>query len=292
MSQSIASLLRQQQIARKLKGQPSIRRAKHPPRQPSSKALERQYASKLLELVERQKKLILQRITPEKLKQWEREFGLVKDAMHLDAPGDLIKQEIEGLGFALGRELTEEEIQSIADQQGLSVSEFNRLAINSQVKSVVGIDVFVAEPFLRDLVDNFAIENVGRIKKLLGTNLEGLEDDIIRNFRAGRRAEFVAAEMLERFEGDANRARLVARDQTNKLNGQLTRARQENLGIERYIWRTSLDERVRPSHIAKEGKIFRWDDPPSDTGHPGQDIQCRCTAEPHFDDILEGLDIP
>lgn len=46
-----------------------------------------------------------------------------------------------------------------------------------------------------------------------------------------------------------------------------------------YIWRTRLDDKVRPSHAANDGKVFSWDSPPS-TGHPGDDYNCRCWADP------------
>ena len=48
-----------------------------------------------------------------------------------------------------------------------------------------------------------------------------------------------------------------------------------------YIWRTSGDEKVRSSHAANNGKIFAWDNPP-ETGHPGEDYNCRCWAEPYY----------
>jgi len=46
-----------------------------------------------------------------------------------------------------------------------------------------------------------------------------------------------------------------------------------------YIWRDSSDERVRTAHKENDGKIFSWTNPPA-TGHPTQDYQCRCDAEP------------
>ena len=47
-----------------------------------------------------------------------------------------------------------------------------------------------------------------------------------------------------------------------------------------YVWRTVGDDKVRSSHAANDGKIFKWDNPP-ETGHPGEDHGCRCTAEPY-----------
>ena len=74
--------------------------------------------------------------------------------------------------------------------------------------------------------------------------------------------------------------RRITRDQTNKAIGQFNHIRQVDSGIDRYMWQTSMDERVRPTHVDNEGKEFSWDAPPPLTGHPGEDIQCRCIALP------------
>ncbi len=47
-----------------------------------------------------------------------------------------------------------------------------------------------------------------------------------------------------------------------------------------YIWRTEKDDRVRGKHAEREGKIFNWHIPP-EGGHPGEDYNCRCWAEPY-----------
>jgi len=48
-----------------------------------------------------------------------------------------------------------------------------------------------------------------------------------------------------------------------------------------YIWRTRGDNKVRASHAANNGRVFSWDNPPP-VGHPGEDYNCRCTAEPYL----------
>lgn len=55
-----------------------------------------------------------------------------------------------------------------------------------------------------------------------------------------------------------------------------------------YIWRTQGDGKVRTSHAANEGKIFAWDNPP-ETGHPGEDYNCRCTAESYTPEVNESV---
>ena len=98
-------------------------------------------------------------------------------------------------------------------------------------------------------------------------------------------AEEIAGELEDSYGVSARRAALIARDQIGKLNGEIARERQTELGIRRYKWRSSSDERVRPEHADRDGQIFEWSDPPPD-GHPGQPVQCRCWAEPLIDDLL------
>ena len=52
-------------------------------------------------------------------------------------------------------------------------------------------------------------------------------------------------------------------------------------GIEKYTWRTSQDELVRPRHARLEGNVYRYGEPTGaeDGLPPGQPIQCRCVAQ-------------
>ncbi len=154
-------------------------------------------------------------------------------------------------------------------------------------KAVIGIDVTQSEPWLKDFVDLFVESNVGLIKSISTTYFGQVRDIVESAAITGRRPESLAADIEERFGVSESKARLIARDQTGKLNGQLTSARQQRLGIRSFVWRTSGDERVRESHEAKEGLTYEWQDPPADTGMPGEDYQCRCTAEPNLEDVAE-----
>ena len=89
----------------------------------------------------------------------------------------------------------------------------------------------------------------------------------------------IAKDVLKQSYGfTGNSLRRIVRDQNNKLIGALTEVRQTQLGIEEYIWSSSLDARVRPTHRNNHGRRFRWDTPPPTTGNPGTAILCRCTA--------------
>lgn len=72
---------------------------------------------------------------------------------------------------------------------------------------------------------------------------------------------------------------LIARDQTSKLNAELNRVRHEQAGITHYRWVTAGDERVRHEHSSRSQRVYSWGHVHFD-GHPGEPINCRCTARP------------
>ena len=89
--------------------------------------------------------------------------------------------------------------------------------------------------------------------------------------------------LRSRYQKSGYPLRRITRDQTSKLIGDLNRIRQTNVGVRRYVWSTAGDERVRRTHQLNDAKRFTWNNPPPRTGHPGQDIQCRCVALPIFE---------
>ena len=72
----------------------------------------------------------------------------------------------------------------------------------------------------------------------------------------------------------------LAQDQTAKAFAVQNELYQRMAGIAEYRWSTSRDDRVRPTHQAHEGQVYRWNSAPPDTGHPGNEILCRCVAIP------------
>jgi SPP1 gp7 family putative phage head morphogenesis protein len=99
----------------------------------------------------------------------------------------------------------------------------------------------------------------------------------------------MAEEIGRRFEVSESRAALIARDQVGKFYGALNAARQQDVGITHFLWRTANDERVRPEHIELNGERFAWSKPPAE-GMPGQPINCRCYADPDVGALLDSLD--
>lgn len=189
-------------------------------------------------------------------------------------------------------------------ENGISRTRWYQMA-----KHVMGVDLIQAEPWIDAEARAFIQNNVTLIKKLSDDTAREIEGIVMNGFRSGKRIETMKKEILGtplepgKFSKVEHRARLIARDQTSKLWGDLTRLRQQDVGVEMYIWRTAKDERVRPTHAALEGKYCRWDDATvyADTLqeamagnwkkrkssmillHPGEDFQCRCYAEAVFE---------
>lgn len=189
---------------------------------------------------------------------------------------------------------------NLVDKWRMSLDKENRWALNNILKKALTIDTSIIydDPIVKEGLKVAGIEASNLIKSIpaqyLGQVAQAVNDNFIgKELPEGRN-------LLQQIQHIGNvskkRARLIARDQTSKMTGTLNQIRQQAIGIEEYIWRTSKDQRVvgNPSgiypvgnkkhedHYHREGKRFRWDSPPED-GHPGQAIECRCHAEPIID---------
>jgi len=153
--------------------------------------------------------------------------------------------------------------------------------VTSSVKASIGVDISGAlgrDAGMQSVMRTAALANVDLITSIPTEHLDKIREWVMKTWTEGTRWEDLAEAIEHAEEVSESRAKLIARDQTSKMNAAFNEERQTSLGIEEYEWQTSGDERVRDSHAEKDGQRFRWDDPPADTGHPGEDIQCRCTA--------------
>lgn len=127
-------------------------------------------------------------------------------------------------------------------------------------------------------------ENVRLIKSIDERYFNDVREVISTGLQKGMTADALAKEVRLRFHVTASRAKLIARDQVGKFHAQMDKERHQELGITRFIWSTSLDEKVREDHRELEGKIFTYAQGHPVEGLPGQPIQCRCVAIPIIDE--------
>ncbi len=266
----------------------SKRRVSRWPRARAPKELERSYQRDLLAIVRKMKAITNQVLVSQLPKIVATAVEARPVEVRQDDAGDAMstaRRLMDQIKRMFSQEYTATELARIAMRKGMAVSEFNREALEKGFKRVAGVDVIFAEKYLQGELQLFVAQNVNLIESLSQRTFAEIEERVYSGLSSGTRWENISDQIEERFGVSESRANLIARDQVNKINGQLNQLRQGELGVTKYIWRTSLDERVRDAHERLEGTEHRWDTPPSE-GHPGEAIQCRCTAEPVLDEFL------
>jgi SPP1 gp7 family putative phage head morphogenesis protein len=134
---------------------------------------------------------------------------------------------------------------------------------DSIIKNLVDLQV--------TLIKSIPNEAAQRVNKLA---LEAVED--------GQRASSIVAEIMRSGKVAESRAKTIARTEISRTAAALSQDRAQSIGSTGYIWRTSRDGDVRPSHKAMAGKFVAWNQPPTLdnlTGHAGCLPNCRCWAE-------------
>lgn len=103
----------------------------------------------------------------------------------------------------------------------------------------------------------------------------------IRAREDGTRANELVGEIMRSGQVAQSRARLIARTEVARTAANLTQARAQHVGSKGYVWETSHDGDVRPSHREMAGQYVAWGNPPTLdglTGHAGCLPNCRCWA--------------
>lgn len=256
---------------------------KKPPAWLHPYALEREYGGTLKKLVVELSTMVRGELIPY-LDVAEIGVSILHPDARQDGWSDEISSLFASVRFRMG--VKSEEIEPLIRGIANKASTFNDKQLKKIVGNVLGVDVLKSEPWINDQLDSFVNENVKLIKSIPEKYLDDVEGIVQRGFRGGVSKKDIAKEMRSRLGVTKRRAELIARDQVKNLNKELTRLRQKEIGVKQYVWRTSGDERVRSAHAQHDGKTYSWDNPPENTGNPGDDINCRCYAEPVLESLL------
>jgi uncharacterized protein with gpF-like domain len=215
---------------------------------------------------------------------------------------------------------------------GFSVSNYNIKEFSRQSKKATGVsyrdvlpridtirtDVTYGEAWLGEAVRQWATLNYDYLSKYPVEYIDELNDLVTDAVLNGRSSYAVEDEIRDKAtKWNRSRPELLARDQVGKLYGEMTRARNQEVGVEYYDWWTARDERVRgrpggaypgakPSHWKMEGVTCDWNDgykystdggktwkargADRPKGFTGQPIQCRCTSTARWGDLLSSVD--
>jgi len=149
-------------------------------------------------------------------------------------------------------------------------------------------------PAAQDILDATISEQVALITNIGTQYLSGIETAVLQSVQRGGDLKYLSGELEQRYGIARRRAELIARDQNAKATANMTRARQDEIGITEAIWLHSGGGRhPRKEHVAfSRGKlggpvydinkgaylegVWTW---------PGHEINCRCVSKP----LIPGL---
>jgi len=267
--------------------------------------IERSYLTDLTQLVKKWKKSAIDIVIPQISGLILAADILIIDsvfAANIDDWVDDLNALMEAFkgSISINEQVAVSELMFTAEQ----MNTFNAKQWAKVTKGVLGVPLLQAEPWLQPILKGFTKENLDLIQALENQTFKDVSTVVNRGIKEGKSYVTIKNELLGTklekgvFNKVETRAQLIARDQIGKLNGQLTKTRQTEVGISRYFWRDSADQRVRSSHSLMDGLLCNWEDSTvysADDGktwisrpsgavllHPGQDYQCRCASEPDF----------
>jgi len=175
------------------------------------------------------------------------------------------------------------------------VNKRNKSEFYRRASSAIGIDreELEATEGLTFQINAFQAETQQWVKKTRDDTLQMWTSNTLRQMAEGKGLPEILSQFDGMVEQRKNHAKMVARTQIATFNSLTTKARAQNLGITRAIWRSAKDERVRgnpsgkypnakPSHFALEGVEFDLAKGAPINGQfllPGTSYNCRCDYE-------------
>ncbi len=163
---------------------------------------------------------------------------------------------------------------------GSAAGHANR-ATMSALKSAGFTVRFQMSPVERDAIQGSINEQVGLIRSLAEKHLSDVQGMVMRSVVAGRDVGGLAEELRTRYDISARRAAFIARDQNNKATATITRARQDEFGLQARWAHSGSGRHPRREHVLADGTVY---DPAEGCligGKriwPGQEPNCGCIS--------------
>ena len=178
-----------------------------------------------------------------------------------------------------------------AAQMVAKVGANNKRRFNKTVEKVTGVNLggIITSEGLDDFVELSVNKNVSLIKNLPEEYLKQIETIVNNGVVNGTRYSEIAKQIQTKTGANgklANRIKLIARNEVQTINSQISLRRSESLGIKKGIYMTSDDERVRACHKELDGVEYdlakgAWSKTCQKFIQPGvTDINCRCSFRP------------
>ncbi len=210
-----------------------------------------------------------------------RMLAVVEQAQDAASPADRIRKILDELALRWIAKF-DEYAPKIAEAYLQGMFKASDSSFRTALKDAGWTVEFKMTPAVRDAFNASLNENVGLIRSIPEKYLQQVEGVVMRSYSAGRDLETMVKDLKQLYPGASHRAELIARDQSNKANAVVNRARQMELGITEAIWMHShAGKNPRLDHVAADGKRYKIAEGCKISGEfiqPGTEINCRCTS--------------
>ena len=192
------------------------------------------------------------------------------------------------------QQFDDKRLEDLAKKYTGKVNSRNKKEFYARATDIIGIgaDELEATEGLTFQINAFQLETYQWLRKTRDDTMQMWTSQTLRDMAEGK----TLPEILSKFDGMVEKrkghAEMVARTQISTFNSLVSKTRARNLGIEKAIWVTSKDERVRgnpsgrypnakPSHWWADGREFDLSEgltfPGGQALLPGISPNCRCT---------------
>lgn len=281
--------------------------------------LERKYSNYLVRLISRMTNVGVDWVRTEYPAALEA-YRPTTDGLVLDASSHeltyRLSRSLDAEQYTLGLEPGEQvetEVAGIAD----AVQEWNRKRWSWEYRIMLGDVYQLQEPWMQATLAEWTETNRLRGRNLVEETARRIESMALEALQKGTRYEDLTVEVYKLGIGSTSRAKTIARDQLGKLNALVNEKRSLDVGMDKYVWETAMDERVRgnpagkypnarPRHDTCQGKIGIYGKPGvwydeatgkevprlmSEPSEPvGFAVQCRCVGSSRWKDVVAPID--
>lgn len=157
-----------------------------------------------------------------------------------------------------------------------------------QISGGITIKVPEMPAALQEQITAATAENVGLIKSVQQQLHERISQLVLRSVATGGKGAAEIFDEIRHYEGLAEkRAKLIAVDQTRKIQTVMNVERAKSVGMKKFTWiHSGGGADPRHLHVQYDGRVFEYENPPildlktGERGFPGQLINCRCSQAP------------
>ena len=216
---------------------------------------------------------------------------LVESNFVLDGIGEMLDNVFRKLNAQFTGNVVAGFAKTTSAQMVAKVGANNKRRFNKTIEQVTGVNLggVITSEGLEDFIELSISKNVDLIENLPVEYLKQIKMIVNNGVINGTRYSEIAKQIQSKTGANgklANRIKLIARNEVQTINSQISLRRNEALGIKKGIYLTSSDERVRTCHAELDGVEYdlakgAWSKKCEKFIQPGiTDINCRCSFMP------------